>query len=451
MVNRKIDSFLSNFFSSTSRALLLTGARQTGKTYSIRHFCRSNYKSFIEINFLENPDARDIFSQARSAREILSRLPLFTQEELIKNDTIIFFDEVQEYPEIITAIKFLVDEGSYRYVMSGSLLGVELNDVRSVPVGYMGIKELFPLDFEEFILAYGVPQNVIDTLRDCWHNGLPVDKVIHNKIMELFGIYMIIGGMPAVVNEYLISNNLRTAMLLQHDIINLYKQDIAKYDKGEKLKIEEIFSLIPPELNAKNKRFILKKLNEKARFSSFENGFLWLKNAGVALPVYNVDEPKVPLLLSRSRNLFKLFMNDVGLLASQYADGLQMRLLKNEEYINHGAIYENFVAQELIAHGFDLYYFNSKRQGEIDFVVESEGKALPIEVKSGKDYKRHNALGNVMANQDYGIKRAVVLCNGNIMVDGNIVYAPIYMTMFLKKEWLPSSITTYKIDISSLQ
>ena len=449
MINRKIYSYLEDFFALTNRALLLTGARQTGKTFSIREFCRRKFKSFVEINFVEMPDARDIFAQTYSSKDILARLSLFTQVDLIKNETIIFFDEVQECPEIVTAIKFLVDEGSYRYVLSGSLLGVELNDLRSVPVGYMGVKELFPLDFEEFLLAYGVSQEVLDLLQNAWTNRRPVDTVIHKKIMELFRLYLILGGMPAVVNEYISNNNLRSVMMLQADIINLYKQDIAKYDHKHKLLLEEIFNLIPPELNAKNKRFILKNLNEKSRFANYENSFLWLKNAGVALPVYNVDEPKAPLLLSRSRNLFKLFMNDVGLLASQYANGLQMRLLKGDEMINYGAIYENFVAQELQAHGFSLYYFNSKRQGEIDFVIEHDGTALPIEVKSGKDYKRHHALSNVLNTDDYGIKNAFVLCNDNISATDGIMYAPIYMTMFIKNDMLTTD-TKYIIDISTL-
>lgn len=202
-------------------------------------------------------------------------------------------------------------------------------------------------------------------------------------------------------------------------------------------------------MNAKNKRFILKNLNEKARFASYENSFLWLKNAGVALPVYNVSEPKIPLLLSTQRNLFKLFQNDVGLLSSQFAGGIQLSILSDSQSINFGAVYENFVAQELKAHGFDLYYYNNKRLGELDFVVEHQGCVLPIAVKSGKDYGRHNALSNVMQSKEYGIPKGLVLCNGNVSTDGNVVYMPIYMIMFLQRH--QGVDVTYKLDLSDLK
>ena len=175
-------------------------------------------------------------------------------------------------------------------------------------------------------------------------------------------------------------------------------------------------------------------MNENLKFSRYENSFLWLKNAGVALPTYNVEEPVVPLKLSRSRNLFKLFQSDIGLLVCQYAEGIQLRIINNEKGINYGGIFENVVAQELQAHGFELYYFNSKKQGELDFIIEKDGHTLPIEVKSGKDYQRHNALSNVMGNADYGIPRALVFCNDNVSTNGNIVYLPIYMVAYLKKE-----------------
>ena len=206
--------------------------------------------------------------------------------------------------------------------------------------------------------------------------------------------------------------------------------------------------MIPPELNAKNKRFILKNLNENVKFSRHENSFIWLKNAGVALPVYNVEEPTIPLMLSRSRNLFKLFQNDIGLLVSQFSDGIQLRLLKNEESINFGSIYENVVAQELHAHGFELYYFNSKKQGELDFVIEFDGKIVPIEVKSGKDYQRHSALNNVLSNKDYQIEEAIVFCNNNLFQSDNILYLPIYMVAFLEKPSLPP--LTYSVDLTGL-
>ena len=435
MLERKVDETIRDFFENEKRALLMTGARQVGKTFSIRKIGKECFEQVVEVNFIEQPDAISLFSGAKDAKDLLLRLSAFTRRQLIPGKTLIFFDEVQECKDIVTAIKFLVDEGNFRYVMSGSLLGVELKDIRSVPVGYMGELEMYPLDLQEFATAVGVSNDVIGHLRECFEQQKDVDEFIHQRMLELVRLYLIVGGMPAAVQRYLDTNNLRRVLNEQRDIIRTYKRDITKYDPNRKLQIEEIYDLIPSELNAKNKRFILKELNEKARFSRYESGFLWLKDAGVALPTYNVEEPKVPLLLNKQRNLFKLFLNDVGLLAAMYGGNIQVRLLEKDTNINFGAVFENLVAQELYAHGFamnhDLFYFNSKKQGELDFVVEKDGEFLPIEVKSGKDYERHRALCNVMENEEYAIPHAVVLCQDNVQVNGKVVYLPIYMLMFM--------------------
>lgn len=448
MLKRKIDSYIRNYYESTRNALLITGARQIGKTFSIREFGKS-YKSFVEINFVDNPDAAEVFKGAKSSSDILLRLSAITATPLVKGETLIFFDEVQKCPEIVTAIKFLVDEGSYRYILSGSLLGVELTDLRSEPVGYMGVKDMYPLDFEEFISCVGVNENVISSLRDAWDRRMPADQFIHAKIMELFRLYLVVGGMPAAVSKYIESNNLQEVMAVQQDIIRLYKRDIAQYDPDNKLYIEEIFDLIPPELNAKNKRFILKRLNENVKFERYRNSFLWLKNAGVALPVYNIEEPKIPLLLARSRNLFKLFQNDIGLLAAQYSEGIQLRIIKGDKSINFGSVYENAVAQELVAHGVEPYYYNNKKRGELDFVIELGGRVLPIEVKSGKDYAAHRALSNIMDCGEYDLPQAVVFNNDNLHIEGRIVYAPVYMVMFVAKS--NDAPTCYKVDLTGLR
>ena len=458
MLKRKIDSYLEQFYKRTSKALMVTGARQTGKSFSIRQYGTTHYENFVEINFIEHPDAVEILKGAKSSQDILVRLSLLTSVPLVAGKTLVFFDEVQECPEMVTAIKFLVDEGSYRYILSGSLLGVELQDLRSEPVGYMDVKDMYPLDLEEFFMAMGVSRQVTDGLQKAFEEQKPVDEFVHKKMMELFRLYLIVGGMPAAVQKYIDTHNLQDVMAEQQAIIRLYKRDITKYDKNHKLYIDEIFDLIPSELNAKNKRFILKDLNENLKFSRYENSFLWLKNAGVALPTYNVEEPVVPLKLSRSRNLFKLFQSDIGLLACQFAEGIQLRIIRSaeghlqgkndEKGINYGSIFENVVAQELQAHGFELYYFNSKKQGELDFIIEKDGHTLPIEVKSGKDYQRHNALSNVMGNADYGISRALVFCNDNVSTSGNIVYLPIYMVAYLKKEVIGEVI--YDVDLEGI-
>ena len=451
MICRKIERELEHFLSDEKKkAMLITGARQVGKTYSIREFGHQNFRSFVELNFLENTDAKELFENAKNSKDFLLRLSLVADGDLIPGETLIFLDEVQECKEIVTAIKFLVEEGSYRYIMSGSLLGVELKNIRSVPVGYMDIVEMYPLDFEEFVLANKVSPRIIDSLRESFEGKTPVDPVIHEKMMELFRLYLIVGGMPAAVEQYLMTNNLREVLRIQQSIIALYKKDIAKYDPDNKLYIEDIFNLIPSELNAKNKRFILKSLNENFRFSKMGNSFLWLKEAGVALPTFCVDEPMSPLLLSKSKNLFKLFMSDVGLLASMYMNGIQLKILNREKDINFGSVYENVAAQELKAHGFDLYYFNSKKQGELDFLVEHQGSVLPIEIKSGKDYTKHAALSNVMANVNYAIPTAYVFHNGNVSVSDKVVYYPIYMLMFVQKEKIEEDMV-YRLDLDVLK
>ena len=278
-----------------------------------------------------------------------------------------------------------------------------------------------------------------------------VDAVVHERMMAVYRLYLMVGGMPEPVMQYLKSNDMQLVGQEQQAILNLYKQDIGQYDTGNKLYIDEIFKLIPSELNAKNKRFILKNLNENFKFNRYEDSFLWLKNAGVAIPTYNVEEPKVPFILNKQRNLFKLFQNDVGLLAYQYADGIQLRILSGDVNINFGAVYENAVAQELHAQGFeDMYYFNSKKQGEVDFLIEGiDGTPIPIEVKSGKDYEKHNALNNLLSNADYDIKMAYVLCNDNVSVQDKRVYLPVYMTTFIRKKKETRSV--YRLDLNGLR
>ncbi len=455
MISRKIDGIIANHFKTSKSALLLTGARQTGKTYAIRKYAETNKLNLIEINFLEDISANKIFSGAKNAKDVLLRISAYTRRKTSNTDTLVFFDEVQQCPEIITWIKFLVDEGSCRYALSGSMLGVELKDIRSVPVGYMTIKEVYPLDLMEFSMALGLTEGVLASMRDCWERQMPVDAVVHDSMMRLVRLYLVVGGMPAAVQSYLDTNDLNVVEEKQQEILSLYRWDISQYDLDNKLKIREIFDLIPSELDAKNKRFILKKLNEHARFSKYEDSVLWLKDAGVALPTYNVKEPAVPLKLNEQRNLFKLFLNDLGLLACQYASGIQMKMLNDEVSVNNGAIYENLVAQELVAHGFGgyehcVYYFSNKRQGELDFILEQEGKVVPIEVKSGKDYERHHALNNVVGNPDYAIARAYVLCNGNMKTRDKIIYAPIYMTMFIEKKQLVKN-QIFHLDMTGLR
>ena len=453
MIKRKVNEQIRDFLLNDRRSLLVTGSRQVGKTFLIRKVGKECFDNVVEINFVEQPEAVELFNEQKGAKDLLLRLSAFARKPLMPGKTLIFFDEVQKCKEIVTAIKFLVDEGSYKYVMSGSLLGVELDNLRSVPVGYMDEIEMYPLDLLEFFEAIGIGNEVIAHLRECFEEKRPVDDFIHQRMLEAVRLFLIVGGMPAAVQKYLDTNNLKKVYDEQRGIIRTYKRDITQYDVNRKLQIEEIYDLIPSELNAKNKRFILKELNEKARFSKYEDSFLWLKNAGAAIPTYNLEEPQIPLLLSKQRNLFKLLLNDVGLLAAMYGGNIQTKLLSKDSNINYGSVFENLVAQELYAHGFavehSLYYFNSKKQGELDFVVEYDNHVLPIEVKSGKDYARHNALSNVMDNKGYDIPYAFVFCQENIKVKERVTYLPIYMITFL--EQIPVEDNVYRFDLTGLK
>jgi len=450
MIDRRLDKIIENHYVNSKSALLLTGARQVGKTLAIRKYAQKANMDLVEINFHEDKEAYRIFEGAQNAEEVLFRMSAYYHKTLRKGETLIFFDEVQKYAEVVTWIKFLVDEGSFRYALSGSLLGVTLKDIRSVPVGYMAVEDVYPLDLREFAEALGVGDAVLSALEKAWTENKPVDEVVHESMLKVVTLYLLIGGMPAAVQTYLDTNDMHAVRKKQEEILTLYHWDIAQYDPDNKLYIDDIFSLIPSELNAKNKRFILKDLNEHRQFCRMENGFIWLRDAGVALPTYNVSEPVAPLKLSENRSLFKLFQNDVGLLAAQYADGIALQMLSGEVNINYGAIYENLVAQELYAHGWNLRYFNNKKQGELDFVLEQDDKIIPIEVKSGKDYQRHAALTNVMACKDYALRHAVVFSNENVSLQGNVLYAPVYMTMFLRKQTSDAPLI-FKMDMKALQ
>ena len=448
MLTRTVDRILIDHFKISKTALLIEGARQIGKTFSIRQFGKK-FKTYIEINFIEQPEAISLFKDLSNTKDLLARLSLFTKQKLIKRDTLIFFDEVQICPEVITYIKFLVDEGSYNYILSGSLLGIEINDLRSVPVGYLTIKRMFPLTFREFALNLGLNSSILENLETSFKEKKPVDDFIHKKMMELFRVYLVVGGMPAAVNRYIETNNLNEVIDIQNQIVNLYKKDITQYDKNNKLAIAQIFELIAPQLNSQNKRFIIKDIKSGVKFDRYENSFLWLKDAGVALPVYNVETPKIPLKLSKSISLFKLFMSDVGLLASEYSQGIQLKIISGDDKLNYGAIFENYIAQELTACEHDLYYYNNKKRGELDFLIEYDGEVLPIEVKSGKDYKVHRALSNIMDCGEFNLNRALIFNNSNLKVEGKLTYAPIYMAMFLKQE-IKDEDSIYKIDLSEL-
>ena len=448
MIKRSAETALNDWIINGKDALLLTGARQIGKTYLIRQCLANSGIPYVEFNFIEQPELISLFSDAKNTQDLVMRLSLVTPTPLEKGKTIIFLDEIQEFKDIVTRIKFLVEEGSFRYIMSGSLLGVELSDLRSAPVGYMRVYDMFPLSFAEFAAAVGIHQETIDVLRNHFENRQPVDDFVHQKMLDVFYLYLIIGGMPEAVDTYIKTNDLTKVSQIHDKITRLYRTDFSKYETEHKLKLREIYDAMPGQLDQKTKRFQFASIGKGLSYDRAENNFLWLKDAGVAIPVYNVSEPKLPLVISENRNLFKLFFSDVGLLTSNYSNQVKIALLNKEKDINNGALFENVVAQELLCKGHKLYYFNSKKQGELDFVLELSGKVVPLEIKSGKDYKRHSALCNVLKTDEYEIDEAYIFSEGNIEIDGKKIYMPIYMIMFLDDVQMDK--TVYKLDLAGL-
>ena len=435
MLKRKIEKDIMHWIDSSDKALLIYGVRQAGKTFIIRECLRAAGCDYIEFNLIRQPEIVGILSGAASIDDLILKLSLYSDQKIIPGKTFFFFDEIQKYKEIVTKIKFLVEDQRFRYILSGSLLGVEIVNLKSAPVGYLQTLNMYPLDFEEFLQVFNVGLPVLKILRQAFFTKTPVDEMIHGKIMEIFNLYLIIGGMPAAVEKYRTTGNIDDVMDEHRAIIEQYKLDFTQYEEeNRKLIITHIYELIPAELNEKNKRFMIADIRKGLRYDRVEGSFTWLWKAGVALGVFNTTEPTVPLMLNEKSTLFKLFLSDVGLLTTIYGKACKLKIVSKEKDVNKGAVYENVVAQELHAHGYPLYYYNSKKKGELDFVIEHAGRVLPIEVKSGKDYEKHSALDNVMAAREYGIQEACVFTNDNIKVNGKLTYFPIYMVMFLQDE-----------------
>ena len=431
---RKDSIIIEEWLKRSDKALLVTGARQIGKTWLIREeIAKSGYCKF-EVNFIDQPDLVDYLNVKMSANEFLVKLKMIMPGDCKPQETVVFFDEIQKCPEIVTKIKFLVEEGSFKYVMSGSLLGVELKGITSVPVGYLTVLRMYPMDFEEFMIANNVSKTTLEMLKAKFETCQPVDEFIHQKLLSLFFIYLIVGGMPDAVKIYIATKDIREVDKVQRDIVALYKEDFSQYEsEDKKLKLISIYDIIPAELNKQNKKFVFTMLNKELKFDRYENSFLWLKDAGVALPVYNVEAPVIPLKASKSSNVFRLFSNDTGLLTSAYPAETKLELINKNSEVNNGAHFENAVAQQLTANGLEPYFCKKKNIGELDVLVEMDGKVVPIEVKSGKAYKAHKSLDNFMKISDYHIEKAYVLSVANMEQEGSVVYLPIYMCYLLKE------------------
>lgn len=437
--------------SQNRRALCIIGARQTGKTTIIREFGKKNYKYFVEINFVTDKDAEKIFDDSLDADTIIENLTAFKMQKMEPGETLVFLDEIQECPNARSAIKFLVEDGRFDYIESGSLLGVRHRDVRSYPVGFEEICYMYPMSFEEFIIANGVQESTLEMLDSCCRTESEVSQSVHDTMLKLFYTYIVVGGMPAAVQTYITTHDIGKVVNIQREILELYRLDISKYAEGnDKIKIRAIFDSIPSQLDDKNRRFFLSKVDKNGRQNRYENSFLWLSDAGVALPSYNVTEPQPPLQLNEKRNIFKLFMNDTGLLCAACMKNIQFDILQGNVAVNMGSILENLFAQAIKCNGFSLNYYESKKYGEIDFVVQNGMMIDLIEIKSGNDYTKHPALDNMMKTDNWSFGEKIVLCKGNIRKQGEILYLPWYMIMFYRPDPVPEGYI-YEVDLSALR
>lgn len=437
--------------SQNRRALCIIGARQTGKTTIIREFGKKNYKYFVEINFVTDKDAEKIFDDSLDADTIIENLTAFKMQKMEPGETLVFLDEIQECPNARSAIKFLVEDGRFDYIESGSLLGVRHREVRSYPVGFEEICYMYPMSFEEFIIANGVQESTLEMLDSCCRTESEVSQSVHDTMLKLFYTYIVVGGMPAAVQTYITTHDIGKVVNIQREILELYRLDISKYAEGnDKIKIRAIFDSIPSQLDDKNRRFFLSKVDKNGRQNRYENSFLWLSDAGAALPSYNVTEPQPPLQLNEKRNIFKLFMNDTGLLCAACMKNIQFDILQGNVAVNMGSILENLFAQAIKCNGFSLNYYESKKYGEIDFVVQNGMMIDLIEIKSGNDYTKHPALDNMMKTDNWSFGEKIVFCKGNIRKQGEILYLPWYMIMFYRPDPVPEGYI-YEVDLSALR
>ena len=454
MLERKFAQFLERFLTEeTGKILLVNGARQIGKSYIIRHVGMRLFKHLVEINLKEDKEGEQVFADVRTTGDLYIRLSNYYSGPLgDKSDTLVFLDEIQSFPHLMTMLKFLNQDARYRFIASGSQLGVALSETPSVPLGSITIEQMYPLDFEEFLWATGVGKEWIEDIREKFTHEEALDENTHNVLLKRFQYYLLVGGLPEAVNKYLEDRNMMRVRQTHKDIYNLYRIDASQYDEEHKLMIRKIYDLIPSNLENKKKRVVYKDIEGKKwkKFSDYANEFEYLTNSGIALEVSAISNPRFPLAESEQKRLVKLYINDVGLLTN-FLYGLNVNaVLQDIKSINLGTVYESAVAQELTAHGFRLRYYDNKQKGEVDFLIDdyNQLKVLPIEVKSGKDYTEHSALAKFLNTPDYGIDRAIVFSNERkIFKKKGVTYLPIYYCMFILNEHYEKDVILPELEV----
>lgn len=452
MLRRKVTMQLKEWkHIADSKSLFVLGARQIGKSYAIREFGKSSYANFVEINLYANARARAALLGAQTAADFISRVSLIAGKPL-GADTLVFIDEVQEAPEIMTMVKFLVEDGRCHWAFSGSMLGTEFKGVRSYPVGSVHEIVMRPLDWEEFCWAAGTSEQALQAVRDCCASGTEVPDYLHDSLMSNFRTYLVVGGMPEAVARFIdTEGDLATVREVQEDLNRQYRRDISKYAGARSLQVQSIYDQLPVQLEGDSQRFVLNSIDPAARYEKYQRDFVWLQNAGVALKTEQVDEPKSPLRKTANAGKFKLYQSDTGMLLGRYPLDIAQATYLDEREPNLGGIYENAVAQELSAQGHELFYYQTKKRGEVDFVVDGpRGKTVAIEVKSGRYYHAHAALDNVLATKDYGVDLGIVLSRGNVERDGKVLYLPLYALFVLPDYLNPGQAEGFKLKIAKV-
>ena len=439
MLYRKIATIIEQHLKSgTGKILLVDGARQVGKTYIIRYVGQKLFENFIEINMVEDSLGAGLFSNTKTIEDFYLQVSMIAGNKLKqKENTLIFMDEIQAYPHLLTLLKFLSQDDRFTYIASGSLLGVTLSQTTSIPMGSIRKIRMFPLDFEEFLYANGMNAIVIAAMRKKFQNREALDESMHNKMMDFFRKYLLVGGLPDAVNLYLSEKNIQSVREIQNETHDYYAADASKYGEENRLKIRRVYDLIPSNMENKKKRIVAQNIENKKgkRFSDYRDEFDYLISAGITLSVQAISTPVFPLIESTGKNLLKLYLNDVGILTGILYGNNIRAVLDDEASIKLGSVYESVVASELIAHGYRLFYYDNRSKGEVDYLIDDYDSlsAVPIEVKSGKDYTIHSALNSFVQNEDYRIKKAFVVSNNRMVTQkGKITYIPIYYIMFFE-------------------
>ena len=438
MFNRKIEKYIEDYLESDNESILcIDGARQIGKSYIIRYLCQKHYENYIEINMIDDFNGTKIFADVKNINDFYLQLSVIYGKKLHdRTDTIIFIDEIQIYPHLITMLKALRYDNRYRYICSGSLLGIALKKAISIPLGSIIEKEMYPMDFEEFLWATGAGRDYVNYLRDCFKNKIELSDSLHKKTLDLFKTYLYVGGLPDAVKAYVETKNVYNIRTVQNNTYKYYCEDASKYDKENSLKTRRIYEYLSSNIENKVKRIQFSKIENdtNSKFKKYENEFDYLICSGITLDVKGISEPRFPLIQSAQKNLIKLYLNDVGILTCILYGNNINAILKDEEKVNLGAVYENVVAQELKAHGHKLFYYDRRKVGEVDYLIDDYDtlSVVPIEVKSCRGSYEFSALKKLMDIKDSNIKKGYVFSNKKeIKEKGNIYYLPIYFIMFL--------------------